>query len=146
MKYYRMSETVQPPHYATEGSACFDLRAWIPNEGKITIGSGEYALVPTGLIFDIPENHSIRLHPRSGLAIKNGITLLNAEGVVDSDYIEEIKVILVNHGWQRFTVTHGMRICQAELVRNLDPQLEETNVKPVQKTSRVGGFGSTGTD
>jgi len=139
-----MSETVQHPTVATEGSACFDIRAWIPNEQTITLGAGNWELIPTGLIFDIPEKHSIRLHPRSGLALKHGITLMNAEGVVDSDYFHEIKVILVNHGKDLFTVEHGMRICQAELVRNLNPDLVETHVQPTQKTDRIGGFGSTG--
>ena len=144
LKFYKMNNLVQAPVKATEGSACFDIHAWLEKPILVPARRG-VRLVPTGLILDIPEGHSVRLHPRSGLAIKHGITLINAEGVIDSDYVNELMVPLINFGPMAFQVTPGMRICQAELVETLRYTCTETVIKPTQKTTRDGGFGSTGT-
>lgn len=143
MKYFRMFDDVEHPTLATPGSACVDVRAYCPN-GAIYVDRDQRLLVRTGLIFDIPDGYSIRLHPRSGLAIKHGITLINAEGVIDSDYVEEVRVPIINLGQLQFTINHGDRICQAELVENLVPMPEEITEAPARKTTRVDGFGSTG--
>ena len=101
-------------------------------------------MVETGLIFDIPIGYSIRIHPRSGLAFKKGITLLNAEGIIDSDYTDELKILLYNTSNIDFFVHQGDRIAQGELVKNLDYTIEECYTAPAKKTNRIGGFGSTG--
>jgi len=153
------------PEFATESSACFDLRACIsPSqvikkrngidnlgitttvgpERKIDLLPGDRVLVPTGLIFDIPVGYSVRLHPRSGLALKNGITLANAEGVIDADYVDPVFVLLINTSDKHFTVNHGDRVCQGELVKVEPLIITELNDAPLPKTNRNGGFGSTG--
>jgi dUTP pyrophosphatase len=111
---------------------------------EIYLYSGDRVAVPTGLILDIPEGYSVRLHPRSGLALKNGISMANCEGIIDSDYVDELKVIIVNNGGEPFVIKHGDRICQGELIKTLDYTIEQCYTKPVQKTDRNGGFGSTG--
>lgn len=102
------------------------------------------AIIPTGIIFEIPTGFSVRLHPRSGLSIKHGFIVANCEGVIDSDYFHEIKALMVNNSDVDIHIYHGDRICQAELVRVEPHMLEETNIRPEQKTDRVGGLGSTG--
>jgi len=143
VRYYRMFDEVEHPSLATAGSACVDIRAYCPN-GSYIIDPGQRLLIRTGLIFDIPNGYSIRLHPRSGLSIKNGITLINAEGVIDSDYVEEVKIPIINLGHHQFTVNHGERVCQAELVENYIAYPQEIMEPPARKTTRAGGFGSTG--
>lgn len=134
------------PEYATNGSSGFDLRANLPEE-PVVIPSGEVRVIPTGLYFDIPENFEIQVRPRSGLAAKNSVTVLNTPGTVDSDYTGEVKVILINHGKEDFTVFHGDRIAQAVLASVLAKnfvhlkQVSEIN-KDTERGS--GGFGSTG--
>jgi dUTP pyrophosphatase len=110
----------------------------------VVIDPGQRVLVRTGLKLDIPEDFSVRLHPRSGLAIKHGITLINAEGVIDSDYVEEVKVPIINLSSIQYTINHGDRICQAETVRNYSTKPYEILSPPPPKTERAGGFGSTG--
>jgi dUTP pyrophosphatase len=134
------------PEYATNGSSGFDLRANLPN-GSIEIPSGEVRLIPTGLYFDIPEGFEIQVRPRSGLAAKNSVTVLNTPGTVDSDYTGEVKVILINHGKETFTVNHGDRISQAVFATVLGKSI--VNLKEISEiiknTERgSGGFGSTG--
>jgi len=102
------------------------------------------AIIPTGIIFEIPTGYSVRLHPRSGLSIKQGFIVANCEGVIDSDYFHEIKALMVNNSDVDIQVRHGDRICQAELMRVEPHVLEETKNRPEQKTDRVGGLGSTG--
>jgi len=148
---------------ATQASACWDVSACLVNdqkvnvittwnekhvrnvqEGQFTLFGGERALIPTGWIFDIPVSHSMRLHPRSGLAWKQGISLANAEGVIDSDYTQETFVCLVNLTDVSFVIQHGDRIAQLELVPVCDIAFVEAPEAPGQKTDRQGGFGSTG--
>ena len=105
---------------------------------------GDRMLIPTGLIFDLSTNTSLRIHPRSGLSSKNGINIANCEGVVDSDYVEQTFVLLINISNIPFEVSDGMRIAQAEIVSVVDVDIKEISKRPEQKTSRNGGFGSTG--
>lgn len=113
-------------------------------ESYTVVPARHRAIIPTGIIFEIPTGFSVRLHPRSGLSIKHGFIVANCEGVIDSDYFHEIKALMVNNSDVDIHIYHGDRICQAELVRVEPHMLEETNVRPEQKTDRVGGLGSTG--
>lgn len=140
LKVYKINETAVFPKFATQQSACFDISAY----GDHVIPAKLSMAIPTGLILDIPVGYSVRVHPRSGLAYKKGVTLLNAEGIIDSDYTDELKIILHNTSNLDFIIDHGDRIAQAELVKSLDYTLEECYTAPTQKTDRVGGFGSTG--
>jgi dUTP pyrophosphatase len=145
LKFVNKSDNPNP-EYATNGSSGFDLRANLL-DGPMIIPSGEVRLVPTGLYFDIPENFEIQVRPRSGLAAKNAVTVLNTPGTVDSDYTGEVKVILINHGKTDFTVYHGDRIAQAILAsvlsKNFVNLTQVTNItKDTERGS--GGFGSTG--
>lgn len=134
------------PEYATNGSSGFDLRANLPEE-PIVIPSGEVRVIPTGLYFDIPKNFEVQVRPRSGLAAKNSVTVLNTPGTVDSDYTGEVKVILINHSKDSFTVYHGDRIAQAVLASVLAKNFVNLkNVTEINKDTErgSGGFGSTG--
>lgn len=130
------------PTYATEQSAGMDLSAAL--EEAIELGPGERALIPTGLSIALPAGYEAQIRPRSGLAIKNGVTVLNTPGTVDADYRGEIKVVLINHGQEEFTVERGMRIAQMVISRHVNVKWEV--VKELSETERgEGGFGSTGT-
>jgi len=113
-------------------------------EHRICIPPRHRAIVPTGIIFDIPKGYSVRLHPRSGLSIKKGLIVANCEGIIDSDYFHEIKALMVNTSDEDLIIEHGDRICQAELVKCEQHVFEETMHEPEQRTDRVGGLGSTG--
>ena len=142
---HRLDDNIELPFYATAASACFDLKAYIgPEDNGILIEPGETVLVRTGLIFDIPKGYSIRLHPRSGLSLKSGIVLGNCEGIIDEDYVEEVKIILYNRGSESFEVQNGMKLCQGEMVYDLRANIINIEEPPKQKTDRTGGFGSTG--
>jgi len=133
---------LQLPTYATEKSAGMDLSAAL--EEALELGPGDRALVPTGLSIGLPEGHEAQIRPRSGLAIKHGITVLNTPGTIDADYRGEIKVILINHGKEAFTIERGMRI--AQMVVEKFEHVEWDVVKDLDDTERgEGGFGSTGT-
>ncbi|WGH80018.1 dUTP diphosphatase [Jannaschia ovalis] len=131
------------PRYETAQAAGADLRA--DTGGRtITLAPGARALVPTGLHVAIPEGHELQLRPRSGLALKHGVTLLNSPGTIDADYRGPLGVILINHGAEAFAVTHGMRIAQAVLAPVA--RAEWQAVDRLEETGRgQGGFGSTGT-
>ncbi len=111
---------------------------------RVTIPPRHRAIIPTGIIFDIPDGYSVRLHPRSGLSIKKGFIVANCEGVIDEDYFHEIKSLMVNTSEIPIVVEHGDRIVQAEIVKTVQHYIVETHVEPCQKTDRVGGLGSTG--
>ena len=129
------------PEPATAGSAGSDLRAAIPSE--ISIPPGARCLVPTGFAIAIPEGFEGQVRPRSGLALRHGVTLLNAPGTIDSDYRGEIGVILMNHGFEPFVVSRGERI--AQLVVAPVTLVESVEVDRLDETERgVDGFGSTG--
>ena len=164
LKYYKLDASVKDPYFATKGSACFDIHAHIlekttyklnqdtlnrtiekPVRGtSISIFCMERVLIPTGLIFDIPEGYSVRLHSRSGLAWNEGLYLTNCEGIIDSDYVDPIFVMMTSISQSPKTINNGDRICQAELVKKIYHGLTEIKKPPVQKTEREGGFGSTG--
>lgn len=163
LKVFKCSEKAIIPSYSTEASACFDVHACIESGKTIKIFSetntqlecgimGDFitipakcrALIPTGCKFDIPQGHSVRLHPRSGLALKNGIMLANCEGVVDEDYIHEVFIAVYNVSSESFQIKHGDRIAQAELIQDVRTSICEVSEAPQVKTDRIGGFGSTG--
>lgn len=130
------------PAYATGGAAGADLRAHLPG-GPVTLAGGARALIPTGLHMAVPRGFEVQIRPRSGLALKHGITLPNSPGTIDSDYRGEVGVIMLNTGAEAFSVTHGMRIAQMVLapVVRADFVLRDT----LDDTARgAGGFGSTG--
>ena len=130
------------PHYATEGAAGMDVCAAL--DKPLTMNPMERLAVPTGLAMAIPHGYEIQVRPRSGLALKQGLTVANAPGTIDSDYRGEVKVILINLGQDAVEITHGMRIAQLVLapVSIARPQLVTT----LDETDRgAGGFGSTGT-
>jgi dUTP pyrophosphatase len=129
------------PAYQTEGAAGLDLSAAL--DKPITIAPGDRALVMTGIAIALPPGHEGQVRPRSGLALKHGVTVLNSPGTIDEDYRGEIGIVLVNHGKERFHVTHGMRI--AQLVVAPVRQVEVREVDTLDKTVRgAGGYGSTG--
>lgn len=165
--FYKTNSEVNEPIRATEGSACFDICSFLPEDslvrvfinhydqdieirerkvvkGRVQINPTERMLVPTGLIFDIPAGHSVRLYPRSSLALKQGLTLANNVGIIDSDYVEPVYMMVYNiSGYQQF-VSDGIRMCQAEMVKEFLHVIMESDIRPERKTDRDGGFGSTG--
>ena len=130
------------PRYASAGAAGMDLVAAL--ETPLTLEPGERAAVPTGIALALPEGYEAQVRPRSGLALKHGLTVLNSPGTIDADYRGEIQVLLINHGAQAFTVTRGMRIAQLVIAQVTRVSLIE--VTSLAETERgAGGFGSTGT-
>ncbi len=137
----RLSTNVILPKYETEGSSGMDLAANIKK--PIKIKPGEISIIPTGISVSIPNNFEIQIRPRSGLAAKNQISVINTPGTIDSDYRGEIKVILINLGKKIFIVENGSRIAQMILCPVIKAKIKE--VKVLEKTNRgSGGFGSTG--
>ncbi len=131
------------PKYKTIGSAGMDLNAWL--DIPLELGSLERALIPTGLFIELPKGHEAQIRPRSGLAIKNGISVLNSPGTIDADYRGEIMVILVNLSKEVFTVNNGDRIAQMIIAKH--EQAEWFEVEELEVTERgKGGFGHTGTN
>jgi dUTP pyrophosphatase len=169
MKIYRENSLAELPHFATEGSACFDLRACLevgktitsynPHNRKMelpikqssdgracaSLQPGFRMLIPTGLIFDIPNNHVINIYIRSSMALKYGLMLGNSVAVIDSDYKLPTYIMIFNSSDTPFTLYHGDRIAQAELRELKKYNLVERKTPPTQKTDRDGGLGSTGT-
>jgi len=132
------------PAYESTGAAGMDLRAAVPEDRPLLILPGKRALVPTGLILEIPEGMEGQVRPRSGLAFKHGLTVLNTPGTIDSDYRGEVKVLLINLGDEDFAVTRGMRIAQIVFAAVTQATVEERTL--AGGTARgSGGFGSTGT-
>ncbi len=133
------------PAYETAGAAGADLRANLPDGENMVVPAGSRALVPTGLHMEIPQGFEIQIRPRSGLALKHGITLLNSPGTIDSDYRGQVGVILLNTGDEDFEVRHGMRIAQMVVAPVLQASFRETN--DLRPSSRgTDGFGSTRSD
>jgi dUTP pyrophosphatase len=133
--------SVKLPSYKTNGASGMDLMAYI--DKSIELKPGESCLVPTGLSVAFPEEYEIQIRPRSGLAAKNNISVLNTPGTIDSDYRGEIKVILFNHGNKNFKIDNNDRIAQMILTPVIKIDLEETNELP-ESIRGVEGFGSTG--
>lgn len=167
---FKLTPDAELPTYATTGSSCFDLRANLrvgepvsgfksnntptktnpiarTSDGVLTIDidPGERFMIPTGLIFDLPENTTLKIYPRSGLALKQALILANCVGIVDADYVDPVFVILVNDSGNRIRIASGDRIAQGEVVVNPPKTVFSETKKPIkQKTNRAGGFGSTG--
>jgi dUTP pyrophosphatase len=130
------------PAYETLASAGMDLRAAL--EAPVSIHPGQRLLIPTGLFIELPVGFEAQIRPRSGLAAKHGITVLNTPGTIDADYRGEIKVILINHGQEAFIINNGERIAQMVIARHERVEWNETDT--LEETLRgAGGFGSTGT-
>ena len=163
VKVHKLFPEAHMPELGTEWAACFDLKASMRDgdiikviglvnrkrevschNGSFVLYSGERCLVPTGLVFDLDDDQSMRIHPRSGLAWKQGISLANCEGVVDADYVQQTYVMLINNSSEVFTINDGDRIAQAEVIRHSSFEFVEVHDEPQSKTSRTGGFGSTG--
>ena len=137
-----VEENASIPTYASEEAAGADVRAFIQED--LVLHAGESKLIPTGLKFAIPEGYEIQVRPRSGLALKHGVTVLNSPGTIDSDYRGELGVILINHSKQSFTITPQMRIAQIVLAPIFRAEFIEQ--EELVMTSRgEGGFGHTGT-
>ena len=134
------------PEYATPGSAGADLRANLPadmREGGVTLGLMQRALIPTGLRLEIPAGFEVQLRPRSGLALRHGITLVNTPGTIDSDYRGPLGVLMINLGAEPYTVAHGDRIAQMIVAPVLQARFEDCDT--LSDSARgEGGFGSTG--
>lgn len=162
LKFYKTHPEVHIPVFATKQSACFDLcfssagkqrydginshnKSFSRGlgDGSIYINSQERIRISTGLVFDIPKGYSVRIHPRSGLSYKHGIILINSEGIIDSDYVEEVILLMYNISDNGFWIKNGDRIAQGELVKSEKYTFEEIQEMPSQKTDRVGGIGST---
>ena len=137
------AEGLPLPAYQTALAAGFDLTAAVPDATPLTIAPGARALVPTGLAFALPEGFEAQVRPRSGLAMKHGLTVLNSPGTIDADYRGEVQVLLVNLGGDSVVITRGMRIAQCVIATVTRAGLSE--VSTLDQTVRgAGGFGSTG--
>lgn len=140
VNFRKLNERAVTPEYQTEGSAGFDLHS----TESLTIEPNSSALVGTGLAFETPKGYEIQIRPRSGLALKNSITVLNSPGTIDSDYRGEIKVILINHGSNPFSIEAGDRVAQA-VINRYETVKEFLEVNELSATERASkGFGSTG--
>ena len=163
MKVYKTFSSIELPKFATEQSACFDISFQNAGkfdytgynrqnkkftrpfkDGRLYVNAGDRIMIPTGLIFDIPKGYSVRVHARSGMSLKQGLVLANAEGVIDSDYVEETFVLIMNVSDTGQWLSPGDRIAQGELVKHESVKIEETKTRPEVKTNRIGGMGSTG--
>lgn len=141
IRYINRCEDLAAPGRASAGAAGFDLRAAV--DAPLSLSPGGRALVPTGITIAIPAGHEGQVRPRSGLAAKHGVTVLNAPGTIDSDYRGEIAVILINHGQESFTINRGDRIAQLVIAALAPCELE--SAADLDETDRgSGGFGSSG--
>jgi len=137
------AEGLEGPSYETAGAAGFDLRAAIAADAPLILAPGQRALLPTGLCFAVPAGYEMQIRPRSGLAFKHGIAVLNSPGTVDSDYRGEVKALLINLGAAAFTIERGMRIAQAIIAPVIQAQFQPQ--AELSETQRgANGFGSTG--
>lgn len=163
LRCFKVFPEAHLPEYGTDQAACFDLKASLQDGDTVTVYSavnnkekrtvennsltlyhGERMLVPTGCIFDLESNTSLRIHPRSGLSLKSGVVIANCEGIVDADYVEQTYVMLHNISDKPFKVNDADRIAQGEVVSYTRRNIVETTTRPAQKTDRDGGLGSTG--
>ena len=137
----KLNSAVKLPSYKTEGASGMDLMAFI--DKPVNLRSNTSSLIPTGISLAFSDNYEVQIRPRSGLAAKHNITVLNTPGTIDSDYRGEIKVIIYNHGKENFIINNGDRIAQMILTPVLKIELEETKELP-ESIRGKGGFGSTG--
>lgn len=174
IKVFKLNEHTQIPAKGTQDSACFDIRVNLLGELEsgetnvtvytkhnqdikrklekdengnvfVELRAQERLIAPTGAIFDIPQGYSLKIHPRSGTSLKQGINLINQEAVIDSDFVDELKLLLVNSSESYVKVYHGERYAQGELEVVIPTEFEEITERPQQKTDRTGGLGHTGT-
>ena len=139
------ADGLELPAYETAASAGMDLRAAVPADDPVVLAPGARDLLPTGLQIALPKGYEGQVRPRSGLAHDHGVTVLNSPGTIDADYRGEVKVLLINHGDEAFTVERGMRI--AQLVVAAHARVEWVQREALSETVRgPGGFGSTGTE
>lgn len=137
------AEGLPLPAYQSADAAGFDLIAAVPEDGAVTLAPSDRVLVPTGLVFELDCGYEAQVRPRSGLALKHGITVLNSPGTIDADYRGEVKVLLINLGGARFLIQRGDRIAQAVIAPVTHVRIEEAQV--LNGTDRgENGFGSTG--
>lgn len=137
----KLAEGARPPQYMTSGSAGADLSAHLPQ--PITLAKGESLSIPTGVFLEIPNGFEAQIRPRSGLALRNGITVLNAPGTIDSDYRGELRVLLINHGASAYTIENGDRIAQLVIAPVIQAHfLPQDTLTP--STRNLDGFGHTG--
>ncbi|GLR91194.1 dUTP diphosphatase [Bradyrhizobium iriomotense] len=137
------AEGLPLPAYQTQEAAGLDLMAAVPENEPLTLAPGKHALVPTGLAIALPAGYEAQVRPRSGLAAKHGVTVLNSPGTIDADYRGEVKVILINHGDAPFAIKRGERIAQMVIAPVVQASL--VPVATLSTTNRgAGGFGSTG--
>jgi deoxyuridine 5'-triphosphate nucleotidohydrolase len=168
LQIFKLNQDVPDINYATRNSACFDIAAHFhyqnsfktyskDNKEIIVLGVQDEQgrayvdipaewrmLIPTGMILDIPEQHCVKIYPRSGLSTKKGLNLINSVGIIDSDYVEQLMIPLYNNSQERLRVYSGDRIAQGELVYQPQTSIEYVTERPQPKTNRQGGFGSTG--
>lgn len=170
LKYFKLYRDVEDLSFATPQSACLDVKAYFGTQERLiktfdktgksfnhlaikqhdndiyhfNICPGDRCLIPTGMILDIPAGYSVRVHPRSGLAFKKGLSLTNCEGIIDSDYVEQLYISVINLSEKKIRIDHGERISQLELVQHPVYNVGTIDYKPENKTNRNGGFGSTG--
>ncbi|MCC6576135.1 MAG: dUTP diphosphatase [Flavobacteriales bacterium] len=130
------------PQYATPHSAGLDLRANL--DASVVLAPGQRALIPTGLFLELPEGTEAQVRPRSGLALKHGVTVLNSPGTIDADYRGEVGVLLINHGQEAFTVNDGERVAQLVIARYMRAEWREA-ADLTSSARGAGGFGHTGT-
>lgn len=162
--YFKIYDDSQDVKFGTEQAACFDIAAYVKagnivkaydaTNGKVEIDieddnsfdimPGERALIETGLIFDIPEGYSLRLHPRSSTGYKLGLSIPHSEGVIDSDYYHQTFIVLLNTTKVPVRISDGQKLLQGELIKSLDYDIVKVDTEPTQTTDRVGGLGSTG--
>ncbi len=141
IRRFEGSDDLPLPGYQSEGAVGMDLPAAV--QGEVTLAPGASALIPCGFAIAVPPGYEAQVRPRSGLAAKNGVSVLNTPGTIDPDYRGEVKVILVNHGKEPFTVRRGMRIAQLMVLPV--PKFEWSEVPELPPTGRgQGGFGHTG--
>jgi len=144
VRFYRLNKKTPSPCYMSERASGMDLFASIEN--PVNLQPGERALIPAGFKISLPPGYEAQIRPRSGLALEHGITVLNTPGTIDSDYRGEVKIILINHGKETFTIENGMRIAQLVISKVLRVELLEVdNPGELEDTERnEGGFGHTG--
>ena len=143
IRHLAHGEGLALPAYQSAHAAGLDLLAAVPEDAPMTLGPGKYAMVPTGLTIALPPGYEAQVRPRSGLAAKHGITVLNSPGTVDADYRGEVCVLLINHGDQPFPIRRGERIAQMVIAPVV--QVELVPAASLSATERgSGGFGSTG--
>jgi dUTP pyrophosphatase len=163
LNIYRLRDNTNLPKHQTMQSACFDLTLNLEavekvdafndyninqplsiTGGVLNIPPRFRVMVPLGIILDIPVGYSVRIHPRSSVAYKRGIVLANQEAVIDSDYVEELQLLLYNMSSATVILSNNERIAQGEMVKSYDFPIEEIGTRPLRKGNRVGGVGSTG--